>query len=456
MVEQKPGDVPHVLFINPWIHDFAAYDFWARPLGALYLVSVFQNAGFRVSYIDCLDRFHPKGKQQDFRLRYGRGPYTKTPLPTPKNLWWVKRRYSRYGIMPEWFKGDLAGAGKPDIVMVTSMMTYWYPGVCETIETVREIYPDVPVVLGGIYAVLCKEHAKTCSGADVVISHGNVNSILSAVGALTGYAASPKTENNNLDTYPYPAFYMQRQMPFVCMLTTRGCPYDCPYCASGIVSPGFRKRDPDAVFEEILYWHRDYGVCDFVFYDDALLVDARAHAIPLFEKILHSGLSLRFHTPNAMHLRHISKNLSVLMKKVGFVTLRFGLETYREPGSEMIDEKLNQEEFETAVGHLLHAGFTGKQIGLYLLAGLPGQKPEHVKESVNMVRAKGLHPILAYYSPIPGTKLWQKSLGCSGLDLQNEPLFTNNSLFPCMENGFSWEVRKDMKTGTDLAGKDHI
>ena len=28
---------PQVLLVNPWIHDFAAYDFWAAPLGLLTL-----------------------------------------------------------------------------------------------------------------------------------------------------------------------------------------------------------------------------------------------------------------------------------------------------------------------------------------------------------------------------------------------------------------------------------
>ncbi|MGD2036453.1 MAG: B12-binding domain-containing radical SAM protein, partial [Desulfobacterales bacterium] len=53
-------DVPHILLVNPWIHDFAAYDFWAKPLGLLYLAALLRSHGLSVSYIDCLDRFHPR------------------------------------------------------------------------------------------------------------------------------------------------------------------------------------------------------------------------------------------------------------------------------------------------------------------------------------------------------------------------------------------------------------
>ena len=36
----KP-DRPHgALLINPWIHDFAAYDFWAKPLGTVMLSGI--------------------------------------------------------------------------------------------------------------------------------------------------------------------------------------------------------------------------------------------------------------------------------------------------------------------------------------------------------------------------------------------------------------------------------
>ena len=30
----------NILLVNPWIHDFAAYDFWLKPLGLLYLGNV--------------------------------------------------------------------------------------------------------------------------------------------------------------------------------------------------------------------------------------------------------------------------------------------------------------------------------------------------------------------------------------------------------------------------------
>jgi hypothetical protein len=50
----------NVLLINPWIYDFTAYDFWLKPLGLLYIAALLGRHGsFRLSFIDCLDRFQP-------------------------------------------------------------------------------------------------------------------------------------------------------------------------------------------------------------------------------------------------------------------------------------------------------------------------------------------------------------------------------------------------------------
>ena len=46
---------PNILLINPWICDFAAYDFWAKPIGLLYIGSILKKSGYNISYIDLVD-----------------------------------------------------------------------------------------------------------------------------------------------------------------------------------------------------------------------------------------------------------------------------------------------------------------------------------------------------------------------------------------------------------------
>ena len=130
------SDAPHILLVNPWIHDFTAYDFWAKPLGLLTLAAILRKQGCRLSYIDCLDRFHPRAPQIDSPTRYGCGPFRKTRISKPAAFKDVPRRFSRYGIDPAWLREDLNRIDAPDIILVTSAMTYWYTGVQETIGLV--------------------------------------------------------------------------------------------------------------------------------------------------------------------------------------------------------------------------------------------------------------------------------------------------------------------------------
>jgi radical SAM superfamily enzyme YgiQ (UPF0313 family) len=438
-------DTPNILLVNPWIHDFAAYDFWAKPLGLLSIGAILRDHGYNVSYIDCLDRFHPKARQVNPVSRYGRGPYLKTPIPKPEVLKDIPRNFSRYGVKPEWFRTDLGGLRNPDLVLVTSHMTYWYPGVKETIGVIKEAYPNVPVVLGGIYASLCEVHAAAFSGADAVAAGLGENSILKLAETYTGMSAEPGFDLNDFDTFPYPAFDLQRKINYIPILTSRGCPFSCAYCASHFLNPGRMHRSPKSVLEEIRYWHDRYGVVDFVFYDDALLVEAEDYAIPLFEKILHSGINVRFHTPNAVHIRGITSETARLMFLAGFKTIRLGLETSQFEDRNKMDRKVTAEEFIQAVSHIQAAGFTKDQVGAYLLVGLPGQMMSSLKDSIRTVIDTGVTPVPAYYSPIPHTTLWKMAVSSSRFDLQSDPIFTNNAILPCQKDAFSWETLSYIK-----------
>ncbi|CAN2041615.1 anaerobic magnesium-protoporphyrin IX monomethyl ester cyclase [Candidatus Magnetomoraceae bacterium gMMP-15] len=428
---------PHILLINPWIYDFAAYDFWAKPLGLLILAGILRQNSCKVSYIDCLDRFHKKSKASNPSKRYGRGPYIKTNVQKPKGLEDVKRNFSRYGIPIEWFINDLKSIKKPDLIFITSLMTYWYPGVFKTIQEVRNIFPDIPIVLGGIYATLCRDHAEKYAEVDEIVSGPGEALILKLIEKYTGWSDSSDFKEHDIDSYPYPAFDLQNKIPYIPILSLRGCPFSCDYCASKFLEPKIRKRSPKLVVKEILHWHSE-GIRDFAFYDDALLFKPEKHAIPLLEGIIKSGCSdLRFHTPNAIHIREITSNIAKLLFKAGFETLRLGLETTAY--EKRLDIKVTKQEFVQAVNYLQEAGFNYKQIGAYLLIGLPEQDIKTVEESIITVKKNKIQPILAHYTPIPHTALWDKAVASSGYDLKSDPIFTNNSISPCQKNGFSWK-----------------
>ncbi|MDP2045714.1 MAG: cobalamin-dependent protein [Deltaproteobacteria bacterium] len=429
--------MPHsglsLLLINPWIYDFAAYDFFARPLGLLYLAGWLRAQGYSVHFLDCLGAPHARTGP------FGTGRYPKEIIPPPPALAGISRRYGRYGISEAAFRERLDRVPIPAAILVTSLMTYWYPGVAAAIRLARERFPGVPVILGGIYATLCPEHAQKHSGADRVVAGPGEAAILGILEEATGFAPPglicPAQED--LDSRPYPALDLLEHPSFIPLLTSRGCPLDCTYCASRQLQPVYRRRRPRASAAELIYWQDRWGLSDAAFYDDALLLAAADHLLVILEELASRGRTFRFHTPNGLHARLMSREVAGWLKRANFATLRLGVET-TALGEARLDAKLQAGELEAALAHLREAGFAPSEIGVYLLIGLPDQEEAEVAASILRVKELGATPILAQYSPIPGTALWPQAVACSRFDLTADPLFHNNSLFPCWPQ-FSWE-----------------
>ena len=442
------------LLVNPWITDFAAYDFWVRPLGLYTLASLLREAGHRVRLIDCLDHGGDAARKGPRRGEWGQGKFFSEEIPKPEALRSVRKRYRRYGMTPAVFRERLGAGEKPDAVLVSSMMTYWYPGVAGAIREIRAAWPGAPVILGGNYATLCEGHARAFAGADLVLAGDGEFVLPRALADLLGGPIDLAFDGADLDSYPYPAMDLAVRLDSVPILTSRGCPFRCTYCASSLLNRRFRVRDPVLVVDEIEHWHRRHGVVDFAFYDDALLVDAPRRAVPMLEEILRRGLACRFHCPNGLHVREISPRIAALLFRAGFRTIRFGFETASAERQESTGGKVTTDELRQAVAYLRGAGYASRDIGVYLLCGLPGQNAREMECGIDVVAAAGARPILAEYSPIPGTPLWGEALRHARHDIAAEPLFHNNSLLPCLDPGFAPGGFQALKTRAKAAGAD--
>jgi radical SAM superfamily enzyme YgiQ (UPF0313 family) len=453
---------PHILLINPWITDFAAYNFWIRPLGLLYIASLLRENGFQITLIDCLG-FQIKTK------RYGDGKFFKTKIEKPILLKSIPRNYSQYGIPEEMLLKRLSNIEEPDLICVSSGMTYWYPGVFKLIEITKKFFKKTPIILGGIYATLCYEHAKEHSGADIVFNRSGEFEVLKLISDLTGFQlrtpclpeprrrqansamhhvglhGSPEPQMVRGELMPYPSFDLYPNLDYVCITTSKGCPFNCTYCASPFLTKGFYRRDPLKVVEEIEYWTNKFQVKNIAFYDDAFLIEPSKHFIPIMKEVVKRGIHCNFHTPNAVHIRGINGDVAELLFRGGFKTIRLGFESSNKTTQIETGGKVDNQEFRQAIKQLKRAGYPGEEIGVYVMIGLPGQRVGEVEESIAFVKEAGAKPMLVEYSPIPHTPLFEKAKKMSQFDLENEPLFHNNSILPCQWEGFTVADFKRLK-----------
>ena len=187
---------------------------WAKPLGLLYMASYLRRHGVRVLLWDAMARGERSRKARlPVQRDYGTGKYYRVPVERPSPLKHIPKTYARYGLGPDTLQRYLDTIETPDAVLVTSLMTYWYRGVFEAIELVKETFPHVPVFLGGIYASLCTEHALNSSGADYILSGSGEKHLSRIMETVLGNEPQGVDPDNRLI---YPAFHMLPRLDYLC------------------------------------------------------------------------------------------------------------------------------------------------------------------------------------------------------------------------------------------------
>ncbi|MCE5248858.1 radical SAM protein [bacterium] len=419
----------NILLINPWITDFSAYDFWIRPLGLLYAGSFLKERGHDVRLVDCMDRFQDVHGHdiQGQRRKYGTGKFRREVIGKPACLGHVPRYFCRYGIPVEQFRALVSGGPRPDVVLVTCVMTYWYHGAFEAISVIHDLFPGVPVLLGGIYASLCTNHARAKSGADAVIVESRPSSIIEAVESTGGKRGDGPVVPDTFDEWPEPLWGLYGSLPAAVTMTAHGCPMRCTVCASHILFDGFERRRPSHAVSEI-HALAERGARDIAFCDDALLIDAQRYAMPMFEELASDRSPARLHTPNGLHVREITPQLAGLMKKAGVTTVRLSLETASCERAGDFSGKVTRDEFSGAVDALFNAGYSAREVGSYMLAGLPGQTVEEVLDTAEFILRSGITVKPALFSPVPGTVEFHRAVKAGMIREDSDPVLHNNTL----------------------------
>ena len=446
----SPKSAPRALLIQPPVYDAALYDLFHQPFGLLRIGEWLLRSGYRVELLDCLD---PRARS----AAAGRGRFIRKVVETPAVLRSLGRRFARYGRPDPEIRG-LLRAARPDVVLVTTGMTYWYPGVREIGRLIREEAPGVPVIAGGIYATLMPDHCAEQLETDGVVrgaaSHleRRIDGTDGARRELPGSAGAPRAGGlaaalADVDlpapagSLPYqPSVRLRagsgRLRDAAAIRLHEGCTHRCAYCASPVITPRFLAGHAGALLAHIGELHDRFGMRTFAFYDDALLERSREGLMPFLEGVVATfgERAMQFYLPNAVHMDLLDEDSAALMYRAGFREVRFGLESAEEGFHSTLDRKLSLNRLAHTVGLLKQADFTGGEITAYVMLGLPGQAFATVRETLDIVEGLGIGASVAEYSPVPGSRLFDEAAAASGLDL-TEPLLHNNSAFSLL-SGF--------------------
>jgi hypothetical protein len=409
------------LVVNPWITDFKLYDEWMHPVGLYFLTSFLRRNGADVFYFNFLSRA-ADGKAKP----NGTGDFPFREIPKPLLYKTIKRRYKLYGRPADDFEEYSSLIPRPDVICVGSAMTYWMPGIRETIDVLSRVFPSVPCIVGGTAATLMPLEVLQKILGPVHVFGGSVFD-------GTALAKSRVPFLSHMTALTQDASLLPGLELIDCAwhgpaLTSLGCPLSCTYCASKALFGEFRSRPAAVVADEIEHVVTRHNVRDIAFYDDALLYKPEEHLLPFLKILADRGISARFHLPNGMHARWISPAVLDIMIKSGFSTLRLGYESGTIENLRYTKGKTTPDQLGRKVSLMLSAGFDANSIGVYVMGGLPGQTPQDMIGEIESVSSLGINVKPVFLSPVPKTELFEH-YAKQFPEIVSDPLWHNDSFF---------------------------
>jgi radical SAM superfamily enzyme YgiQ (UPF0313 family) len=176
----------------------------------------------------------------------------------------------------------------------------------------------------------------------------------------------------DLDSLPFPNydFYdsLDGTIKIYPLLTCRGCPFNCIYCAAPIVLGAWRARNPEKVIDELIYAKQKYKIKEFSIYDDNFTLDVN-RAIRFCELLLERNINLKWCCPNGIKVTSLNEHLAYLMKKSGCYLTNVGIES----GVEKIYNGINKGgSLEVVVKGIKLLQRQGIKVYGFFIAGLPG------------------------------------------------------------------------------------
>jgi len=253
---------------------------------------------------------------------------------------------------------------------------------------------------------------------------------------------------NDLSLLPTPAWHhapperyrglpngvVLKRLPFAPIITTRGCPYLCTFCAGfRITGRKIRHRPLSRVWDEIGLLVNRFGVREIHIEDDNFTFDAD-YAKQFCREAIARNLPVCFSTPNGVRLDSLDDELLDLMKRAGWYVVHCGIESGSDRVLRSVRKALSTSLIAEKIAMIKKHGLP---VAGYFIIGLPGETREDIERTISFSLSSGLDwAQFANFLPIPGSEA-----GANWFDACEEPelvwsVFHNTSC-PAPPSGLS-------------------
>ena len=362
------------------------------PLGLLYLATYLKNSGYKISILD------------QAALNYKNSDVIK----------WIKKK-------------------DPDVVGFSIL--------CASIENAKLISksikswnPNLKIVFGNYLATFyAKKILENYNWVDICVrGEGEItftellekielNKDLNEVDGISFQLNGKIKENKNrqfiknLDIIPIPDrkiipnIYKNRigginvsKRKFTTMISSRGCPFSCNFCACTAFSQGnWRIRSINNILKEICEL-ADQGYREILFIDDNFTLNTK-RIFELCNKIKKEKLDMVFICDGRVN--NSSVNLLRTMKKANFEILMIGIESSSQRILDYYNKKITPQMSKLAIKNARKAGFN-YLIGSFMIGGLD----ETYNEAINTLKFISKldidFPYIIFTHALPGTQLF--------------------------------------------------
>lgn len=225
----------------------------------------------------------------------------------------------------------------------------------------------------------------------------------------------PKWELLPYQKYAIPRSSNAGPLPFLPMLTSRGCPFGCHYCPYPIGQGlPFRFRSPQNVVDEIEHLVKDLGI-KYILFRDPMFSLRQGRVIEICEEIKRRKLDFRWKCETRADC--LDEKVLTAMAEAGCEGINFGVESAEVEIQENVGRKpISRENIIQIVAMCRKLKI---KTFCFFIIGLPGDTTYTILETIGFalrLRANWIQFTAA--SPLIGTKLrdWAVSSGLTGDD----------------------------------------
>jgi radical SAM superfamily enzyme YgiQ (UPF0313 family) len=500
------------LLINPPVYDVQYWAEWSQPQGLLKVGTYLKQQGYETRLIDCLfpnvkGNVRKKTKSvvefcstteipyQEFRKRQNRlASNQRLKFVFGTNLDDLRQEL----LVMAGIEEVVSDSGKPvwkrrllpentfipDEVWITSIMTYWWESTVDVAVRCKEVFPSARIRIGGIYPTLASTHLQ-----DKLVKHGLTFEVVLGCDLdlndernliVRGEIPDASWLDLDLDLYYQPYIPNSRYYhgpgldepgyktavtdrhnygpPYAILTTTRGCPFNCAYCAQNAYNLYDDERVQEALWTdeqgqriatrtrgsplltlaEIRDKFHRYGIRQFAFYEDNFLIN-RDHFQAILEGIVGDSElkgNIHLHAPEGIEVRLVDASLARLMRQAGFERVYLPLENINAGVIKSWNRShSNIQMFECAVQHYFDAGFIlrNMQINAFLLFGTPDEEIRNVVDSIIFASSRIGSVIPMLFTPVPGSTLYEEYRSYLFDEMDFDLQHLNGKLFPFLQ-----------------------